>query len=54
MDTKKYIAEVDSQFRDTTNYKKLQNDPKLQHNKLVNDTINHFKKNCYQITLPMN
>ena len=44
MDTKKYIADGDRQLSDTTNYKKLQNDPPLQQNKLVNDTINHFKK----------
>ena len=44
MDTDKYIEEADRQLSDCTNYKKLQNDPTLQHNKLVNDTITRFKK----------
>ena len=44
MDTDKYIEEVDRQLSDSTNYKKLQNNPTLQHNKLVNDTITRFKK----------
>ena len=44
MDTKKYIAKTDYQLRDITNYKKLQNVPTLQHNKLVNDTMNCFQK----------
>ena len=37
MDTDKSIEEADRQLSDSTNYKKLQNDPTLQHNKLVND-----------------
>ena len=44
MDTDKYIEESDRQLSDRTNYKKLQNDPTLQHNKLVNDTITRFIK----------
>ena len=44
MDTDKYIEEADLQLSDSTTYKKLQNDPTLQHNKLVNDTIPRFKK----------
>ena len=44
MDTDKYIEEDDRQLSDSTNYKKLQNNPTLQHNKLVNDTITRFKK----------
>ena len=52
MYTKKWIAEADRQLSNTTNYKKQLNDSALQHKKLVNDTINRFKKeNCYQVTL---
>ena len=54
MSTKKYIAKADRQLSDTTIYKKLQNDPTLQHKKLINETINRFKKkNCNQVTLPI-
>ena len=44
MDTDKYIEEADRPRSGSTNYKKLQNDPTLQHSKLVNDTITRFKK----------
>ena len=44
MDADKYIEAADRQLSGSTNYKKLQNDPTLQHNKLVNDTITRFKK----------
>ena len=44
MDTKKHIAKADRQLSDTTKYKKLQNVPTLQHNKLVNNAINHLTK----------
>ena len=44
IDTDKYIEEADRQLSDSTNYKKLQKDPTLQHNELVNDTITRFKK----------
>ena len=44
MDSDKYVEEADRQLSDSTSYKKLQNDPTLQPNKLVNDTINRFKK----------
>ena len=44
MDTVKYIALADCQFSYITNYKKLKNDPTLQHHKVGNDTTNHFKK----------
>ena len=43
MDTDKYIEEADRQLSDSTNYRKLQNDPTLQH-KLVNETITRFQK----------
>ena len=44
MDTDKFIEEADCQLSDSTNYKKLQKDPTLQNNKLVNDTTTRFKK----------
>ena len=44
MDKVKYIIEANCQLSDITNYKKLQNDPTLQHNKLINDSVNRFKK----------
>ena len=44
MDVEKYINEVNRQLSDKCNYKKLQEDPMLQHSNLVNDTIDRFKK----------
>ena len=44
MDIDKYISEAQRQLNDENNYKKLQTDPTLQHNKLVNDTVERFKK----------
>ena len=43
-DIDKYISEAQRQLNDEINYKKLQTDPTLQHNKTVNDTIERFKK----------
>ena len=39
-----YINEANGQLSDKHNYKKLQEDPTLQHSNLVNDTIGRFKK----------
>ena len=44
MDIDKYIYEAQRQFNDENNYTKLQTDPTLQHDKLVNDTEEKFKK----------
>ena len=44
MDIEKYISEAQRQLNDKNNYKKLQTNPTLQHNKLVNDTVERFKK----------
>lgn len=44
MDTVKCINEANHQLSDIINYKKLQNDPTFQHNKLINDLVNHFKE----------
>ena len=44
MDVEKYINEANRQLSDKRNYKKLQEDPTLQHNNLVNDIIDRFKK----------
>ena len=44
IDIDKYISEAQHQLNDKNNYKKLQTDPTLQHNKLVNDTVERFKK----------
>ena len=44
MDVEKYISEANRQLSDKRNYKKLQEDPTLQHSNLVNDTMNRFKK----------
>ena len=44
MDVEKYINEANRQLSDKRNYKKLQEDPTLQHSNLVNDTIDRFKK----------
>ena len=42
MDVEKYIKEFDRQLSDKRNYKRLQEDPALQHSNLVNDTIDKF------------
>ena len=44
MDVEKYINKANRQLSDKRNYKTLQDDPTLHHSKLVNDTINRFKK----------
>ena len=44
MDVEKYIKEANRQLSDKRNYKKLQEDPTLQHSSLVNDIIDRFKK----------
>ena len=44
MDVEKYINEANRQLSDKRNYKKLQEDPTLQHSNLVNNTIVRFKK----------
>ena len=44
MDVKKYINEFNRQLSDKCNYKKLQEDPMLQHSNLVNNTIDWFQK----------
>ena len=43
MDAENYIKEVNRQLSDKKNYKTLQTDPTLQHNKMVNDTLDRFK-----------
>ena len=44
IDVEKYINEANRQLSDKRNYKKLQEDPTLQHSNLVNNTIVRFKK----------
>ena len=44
MDTDNYIKEANLQLSDKNNYKTLQTNPSLQHNKTVNDTTDQFKK----------
>ena len=44
MDVEKYINDANRQLSDKRNYKKLQEDPTLQHSNLINDTIDRFKK----------
>ena len=43
MDTDSYIKEANQQLSDKASYKQLTQDPKLQHNKMVNQTIQRFK-----------
>ena len=43
MDTENYIKEANRQLFDKNNYKTLQINPILQHNKMVNDTIDRYK-----------
>ena len=44
MDVEKYINEANRQLSDKRNYKKLQEDPTLQHSHFVNNTFDRFKK----------
>ena len=44
MDFDKCISETQRQLNDENSYKKLQADPTLQHNKLVNVTVERFTK----------
>ena len=43
MNTENYIKEANRQLSDKNNYKILQTDPTLQHNKMVNDKLHRFK-----------
>ena len=43
MDTENHIKEANRQLSDRNNYKTFQTDPNLQHNKMVNDTLDRFK-----------
>ena len=54
MDIDKYISEARRQLNDENNYKKLNTDPTLQRNKLVNDTVERLKKiSQFQLKLRM-
>ena len=44
MDTENDIKEAYRKLSDKSNYEILQTDPTLQHNKMVNDTLEQFKK----------
>ena len=44
LDTENYIKEANPQLSDKNNHKRLQTDPTLQQNKMVNDTFDRFKK----------
>ena len=44
VDVKDYIKEAERQLNNTKNYRKLQEDPTATNMKLVNDTIERFKK----------
>ena len=43
METENDIKEANRQLADKSNYKTRQTDPALQHNKMVNDTLDQFK-----------
>ena len=43
MDTDSYIKEANRQLFDKASYKQLTQDPTLQHNRMVNETIERFK-----------
>ena len=43
LDTENYIKETNCQLSDKNNYKTLQTDSTLQHNKMVYDTLDQFK-----------
>ena len=47
MDTENYIKEANCQLSDKNNYKTLQTDLTLQHDKTVNDAIDQFKTKIY-------
>ena len=44
VDVKDYLKEAERQLNNTENYRKLQEDPTATNMKLVNDTIERFKK----------
>ena len=44
IDVKDYIREAESQLKNKDNYERLKYDPTETHNRLVNDTIERFKK----------
>ena len=44
VDVKDYIKEAERQLNNTKNYRKFQEDPTATNMKLVNDTIERFKK----------
>ena len=43
IDTDNYIKEANRQLSDKASYKQLTEDPTLQHNRMVNQTIKRFK-----------
>ena len=43
MDTDSYIKESNRHLSDKTSYKQLTQDPTLQHNRMVNQTMERFK-----------
>ena len=43
MEVEKFISEANRQLSDKRNYKKLQENSTLQHNNLVNETIDRWK-----------
>ena len=47
MDTDIYIKEANRQLSDKASYKQLTQDPTLQHNRLVNQTMERFKMRNY-------
>ena len=44
MDTDSYTKEANRQLSDKASYKQLTQDPTLQHNRMVNQTIEKIKK----------
>ena len=44
VDVKDYIKEAEQQLNNTQNYRKLQEDPTTTNMKLVNDSVESFKK----------
>lgn len=44
MNTNNYTNEANRQLSDKDNYKQLPNDPTLQHNEIVNNTVERFQK----------
>ena len=43
IDTDSYLKEANHQLSDEASYKQLSQDPTLQHNRMVNQTIERFK-----------